>query len=132
MFPVVDFSSKFTVDNTEFAAAQTYTFTAKDNLAVLLREISVGGDGTFFTDGQLQMEIGGRAFTSQNAVNQETSPVNVFTVRFADTDKVFLQPGESLVVRLKSPSGAGGSAQVQVTGVQLNQQEFKQLVERDL
>jgi len=126
MIPVLDFSNEFTVDNTAYNSTNKYAYEAPSGRFLVVQEISIAGDSTFLSDGRIQMSVAGNAVTSKAGASSEVNVINGFSSKIGTDDiPCVLSPSEEIEVLVRTTSGTG-KAQIMLTGMLLNEVEYKQ------
>ncbi len=122
--PLIDFSDKFTVTNIVFSDAVKYSLKPSANKIIVLKQISVSGDSNFLTNGRLAMSVADQDITSKGGVSTELDPQANFNIDYRYEDGIVLKTAEEIVIKPRVTSGSA-QMQFQVTGVELNVDEFE-------
>lgn len=126
MQPIIDISSKITVDNTAWSADKAHTFKPFDHRVALVKEISILGDTTFLSDCEMVMTIGGKSITRSGESNAVTDLIAGLNLSFRREDKFVIEPGEELKTEFRTTSGTG-TVQVMYRFTLLTPEEYEKL-----
>lgn len=127
---VWDFSDKVTTTATTFPSSPNYEYVRKDGYYTILEEISIAGDASFLSVGDIDVRIKGQSVCTSAGVpvGSGISLLTNYTAQFKrDNVLAVLAPGESVQVYVKS-DGTSINMAVAITGYRLHKEELEKIV----